>query len=307
MSKKTLTQTDQPPAIAPEIVSSIILRGDLSGLSEAQLTEYMVYRSRASGLDPACQPFIVLPGQDGKKQLYATKEAAAQLNQNRELSPEVSKEEWLLDNTVYKVTYKVKEGVRTTEDCGAVALVVYQKGTQNRPGEYVKMSPAGVADAIMKAHTKAKRRAILSHCGIGTNDKEDAPLVVVDQGDGEEIKPATATIKDRPKAEKPKDKEQPEEKKGEGESKPTHDEKKADGYQPPGPDTWRGKITDVIAEQLPGGRPCWTLMGDGAVPFRTATAAHAEEVKEGVTYTIAFKKNGKGTLVVESIKEVANA
>lgn len=306
MSKKTLIQNDQPPAIAPEIVSSIILRGDLSGLSEAQLTEYMVYRSRASGLDPACQPFIVLEV-DGKKQLYATKEAAAQLNQNRELSPEVSKEEWLLDNSVYKVTYKVKEGGRTTEDCGAVALVIYQKGTQSKPGEYVKMSAAGIADAIMKAHTKAKRRTILSHCGIGTNDKDDVPLVVADQGDGEEIKPATATVKDKPKAEKAKDKEQPAEKKGEDEAKPTHDEKKADGYQPPGPDTWRGKITSVIPEQLPGGRPCWTLMGDGTVPFRTATAAHAEEVKEGVTYTIAFKKNAKGTLVIESIKEVAGA
>lgn len=186
--------------LKPEVISSLILHGDLSKLTPDQRVEYVVYRSRSAGLDPAGCPFNLIPQNGGKLSIYANKECAAQLNNLRNLSPTVLKEEFLLDDTIYKVTYRVTEGQRCTDDCGAVSLVVIKRGINGAPDEVRKLVPAEVADAIMKAHTKAKRRAVLTHCGIGTNDMDDMPLVVPDAG--EKIMDAEATVKKEPKTAK---------------------------------------------------------------------------------------------------------
>lgn len=266
-----------------EIVSSIILNNDLSRLSKEQQVQYVAYRCQKAGLDVAGSPFNLIPNKEGKLFLYANKEAAAQLNQLRSLSPVVSKEEFLMENTIYKVTYKVTENGRSTEDCGAVGLVKIKKGINGQPDEPRKMSPDEVADAIMKAHTKAKRRAILTHCGIGTNDL-DEPLIVVDQPQKEEIKQAEAVVKDVKKDAPAREAKEP----------PKEEAKKEPGI-------WRGKIDKVLAEELPGGRPCWTIKGLDGTEFRTADKAF-EAVIDGINnddeYQIEFKTNSKGTLVV---------
>lgn len=277
--------------VSHEVVSSIILKNDLSVLTPAQRVEYVAYRSRAVGLDPAAQPFILMESKDGKISLYATKEAAAQLNQLRSLSPTVLKEEFLLDNTVYKVTYRVKENGRETDDCGAVGLVKIKKGINGQPDEQIKLSPFEVADAMMKAHTKGKRRAILTHCGIGTNDMEDVPLVVPDHQSApvkEEIKDTQATIKDVVQQAEAK-----------------HDEKKANGYapEPPADDAWAGEIESITPEELPSGKACWAIRGKDGTVFKTddkSIMEHADEASGIVR--IKSKKTPKGNLVVTEIR-----
>lgn len=267
--------------LSNEIVSSIILHNDLSKLSKEQQVQYVAYRCNKAGLDVAGSPFNLIPNKEGKLFLYANKEAAAQLNQLRSLSPVVSKEEFLMDNTIYKVTYRVTENGRTTEDCGAVGLVKVKK-MAGKEDEIRKLSPDEVADAIMKAHTKAKRRAILTHCGIGTNDL-DEPLIVVDTAPNpqkEEIKQADAVVKDTPKPE-------PE--------KPA----KADEFS-----SWSGKIDSIQTQELPGGRPCWEIKGADGTLFKTAEKECADLADEAGAnlVEILYKLNAKKTKVVHKLK-----
>ena len=291
--------------LSNEIVSKIILSNDLSGLTKDQRVQYVAYRCKQSGLDVAGCPFNLIET-NGKVFLYANKEAAAQLNQLRSLSPVVSKEEFLMDNTIFKVTYRVTENGRSTEDCGAVALVNIKRGVQGNPDEVRKMAPAEVADAIMKAHTKAKRRAILTHCGIGTNDL-DEPLVVPDMTpQKEEIKQTEVTVKPSPAAEIVQKAEE------------KHSEKKANGYQPDaigpvreemqknGNGTWRGRISNVRAEELPGGRPCWTVVTENGLEFRTADGAFEESLESldfAGSYEIKYKPNTKGTFIIQEMRD----
>lgn len=276
--------------LSSEIVSSIILNNDLSVLSKEQRVQYVGYRCQKAGLDVAGSPFNLIPNKEGKLFLYANKEAAAQLNQLRSLSPVVSKEEFLMDNTIYKVTYKVTENGRATEDCGAVGLVKIKK-MNGQPDEIRKLSPDEVADAIMKAHTKAKRRAILTHCGIGTNDLDDTPAIVA-ESPKEEIKHTEAIVKDVPKEIPEAKKKAPT--KGISLEVPIVIPVKEQGI-------WRGKITKVLAEELPGGRPCWSVVTDTGEEFRTADPAF-EEALDGINqagiYEIGFKLNSKGTAVI---------
>ena len=273
-----------------DVVTSIVLNNNLSGLTKEQQVQYVSYRCHKAGLDVAGHPFDLITNKDGKTVIYANKEAAAQLNQLRSLSPVVSKEEFLMGETIYKVTYKVTENGRSTEDCGAVGLVKIKKGVQGQPDEARKMSPDEVADAIMKAHTKAKRRAILTHCGIGTNDA-DEPLIVVDTDQRkEEIKEAAATVKD---VEKPIP------------STPTQEVKQEDAKpEKPKPLKWKGIITQAEPLELPGGAPAWCLHGFDGKMFKTDDEKHVKDgIEASVEYEIVYHANGRGTLVIDKIKE----
>jgi hypothetical protein len=271
--------------LSGEIVSSIILNNDLSKLSKEQQVQYVAYRCKSAGLDVAGSPFNLIPNKEGKLFLYANKEAAAQLNQLRGLSPVVYKEELLMNDTVYKVTYRVTEGGRATEDCGAVGLVKVKK-VPGKEDEIRKLSPDEMADAIMKAHTKAKRRAILTHCGIGTNDS-DEPLIVIDSSQKEEIKNADATVKDT--QQEPVKEETPKKK---------SDHKNGETLK------WSGKIDSIQEQQLPDGNPCWEVRCSDGTTFKTADADCFKLANEAGQHPVGieYKLNGKGTKVVHRLK-----
>lgn len=79
------------------------------------------------------------------------------------------------------------------------------------------------------------------------------------------------------------------------------DEPKADAK--PEPWDWNGKIVKVVPEQLPGGRRCWTLVGFDGLEFKTIEEEVAN-APNGNPVRIKYKKNGKGTLVIEKLEEV---
>lgn len=176
------------------IVSKIVMTGDISALTDPQRAQYLVYRCKMVGIDPAGMPFNLISQKqrDGSSKLviYANKECSAQLANNRKLSAVCVKEE-MVDGGIYKVTYRVEEGDRKTEDCGTVSLMYWDK--DGSPKGWKRLEGEGLSNAIMKCHTKAKRRAILTHCGLGMNDESE------DIGGGvakEEVKAAQATVKD---------------------------------------------------------------------------------------------------------------
>jgi hypothetical protein len=137
----------------PEEVEKLLATGDLKDLTTQQ--RIIVYKSRcdAAGLDPRGRPFEFISMQ-GKLVLYAKKECAEQLNGIHGISHKILSRNHDKEGGIYEVSVSaaMRDG-RSTEDIGVVAV-------PNLKGE-------ALANAYMKAITKAKRRATLSLCGLG--------------------------------------------------------------------------------------------------------------------------------------------
>lgn len=147
--------------LTPEIISSLVINGDLSKLNPVQKVELYNYRCQQAGLDPSAKPFDLLT-LNGKQVLYANAGATQQLTATRGLSHEVTNRE-LVDG-IYCVFVRVKDkDGRSTENMGAVPV-------EGLKGE-------AKANAMLKATTKAIRRAVLAHCGLGMMDETEVETI----------------------------------------------------------------------------------------------------------------------------------
>jgi len=115
------------------------------------------------GLDPFTKPFDILR-LNGKEVLYCTRSGTQQLNKLHKVSHLITSRDTNQDAGVYIVTSKASlpDG-RCTESIGAVNI-------QGLKGEMY-------ANAIMKAETKAKRRATLDLLGLGVLDESEAESI----------------------------------------------------------------------------------------------------------------------------------
>jgi hypothetical protein len=147
-------------ALTAAVVESLVLNADLSKLTPAQKVEYVRYRCSALGLDPAAKPFELL-NLSGKQVLYATAACTQQLCESRKLSVALVGHEMVSD--VIVVTAKVSDKERSTENVGAVSVGAI-KGD-------------ALANALMKARTKAIRRTVLAHCGLGMLDETETETI----------------------------------------------------------------------------------------------------------------------------------
>lgn len=147
--------------IDPKIIESIVTRGDLSGLREEQLVGYYNYRCQQVGLDPSAKPFDLLV-LSGKKVLYANAGATQQLANLHGLSTQITNRERVEDVYLVSVRCTGKDG-RSSENQGAVDI----KG----------LSGEKLANALMKATTKAIRRTVLAHCGLGMLDETELETI----------------------------------------------------------------------------------------------------------------------------------
>ena len=147
--------------INPEILSSLILKGDISGLNSTQRVQYVTNLCQRIGLDPLTQPFKILKLQ-GKEVLYADKGCAQQLCKVYGISTEITKTEKVENLYVVSVRASDKSG-KCTDDIGAVTI-------GDTKGD-------ALANALMKAVTKAKRRAVLAFCGLGMLDETEIETI----------------------------------------------------------------------------------------------------------------------------------
>jgi len=144
-----------------DVIASLVINGDLKRLTPAQKVDYYSYRCQQAGLDPAAKPFDLLT-LNGKEVLYANAACTQQLTSNRKLSHQVTNRE-LVDG-IYCVFVRVTgEDGRSTENMGAVPV-------ENIKGE-------AKANAMLKATTKAIRRAVLAHCGLGMLDETEVETI----------------------------------------------------------------------------------------------------------------------------------
>jgi len=145
----------------PKIQESIVLRGDLSGLNEAQKKEYYLFRCKQVGLDPAAKPFDLLK-LNGKEILYANAGATQQLCAIHKLSTQITHRERIDDIYIVSVRVTAADG-RVSENQGAVSV-------GSARGD-------ALANAILKSTTKAIRRAVLAHCGLGMMDETEVETI----------------------------------------------------------------------------------------------------------------------------------
>lgn len=146
-----------------ELVKKLISAGgDFGKLSEKDRQDYYLAVCETNDLNPMTQPFdfLVL---NGKLRLYAKRDCTDQLAKKHRLSRQMIEEKVLFD-TIYTVTARVvgPDG-RVTENTGKVNI----KG----------LSGDALANALMKAETKAFRRAILGHCGLGFSDETEIETI----------------------------------------------------------------------------------------------------------------------------------
>ena len=145
------------------IANQLILQGDLSKLSANDKVKYYNGYCERMGLDPFTKPFDILR-LNGKEVLYCTRSGTQQLNKLHKVSHLITSRDTNQEAGVYIVTSKASlpDG-RCTESIGAVNI-------QGLKGE-------AYANAIMKAETKAKRRATLDLLGLGVLDESEAESI----------------------------------------------------------------------------------------------------------------------------------
>ena len=168
------TKTQQPS------IEEIITKGNLSGLTPEQRTEFYIKLCKRHGLDELTQPFdwLVL---NGRLTLYANRRCADQLRKINGISIKIVSQEQADGLLTIHVQAKDKDA-REDEDLGVVSLPDTLKGEAR-------------ANTILKAVTKAKRRVTLSISGLGFLDEsevDDIPASAKEPPQGVVVSPAVA-------------------------------------------------------------------------------------------------------------------
>lgn len=170
---------------AESLVERVVVQGDLAKLTPGQRAQYYARVCESLGLNPLTRPFeyIML---NGRLTLYARRDATDQLRKIHGVSVEIVSREHVDDLYIVVARATDREG-RRDEAIGAVSVVGLR-------GE-------ALANAIMKAETKAKRRVTLSLVGLGWLDEmeietvpEATPVPAADaEGTAELEPPSSAT------------------------------------------------------------------------------------------------------------------
>jgi hypothetical protein len=158
------------PTMDAGVIERVLIHGDLRQLSPAQKVSYYNAVCSSVGLNPLTQPFqyLVL---SGKEVLYARRDATEQLRKIHSVSIQITAREVTEDCYIVTARATLPSG-RQDENIGAVPIM-------NLKGE-------ALANAMMKAETKAKRRVTLAICGLGMLDEtevesiQDKPSYVVE-------------------------------------------------------------------------------------------------------------------------------
>src|SRR5690606_10536674 len=142
-------------------IFALVTNGDASKLTPAQKLAYYKARCEAAGLDYRTQPFQFIKLQ-GREVLYALKAATDQLAAQHKIRCEIVDQRTENDVRVVTVRAFCADG-RQTDEIGAVSV-------KSLGGE-------ALCNALMKAVTKAKRRAVISVTGLGMLDETELETI----------------------------------------------------------------------------------------------------------------------------------
>ena len=162
-------------------VESAMIEGDLSRLTAQQRVEYYAKTCESLGLNPFTKPFEYIK-LNGQLRLYARKDATDQIRKLNRISISIASRDH--DGDLYRVSARaVTPDGRTDEDEGVVNIAGLK-------GE-------NLANAYMKAATKAKRRVTLSIVGLGWLDESEVDSIPGAQK--VRVDPESGTIEEPPR------------------------------------------------------------------------------------------------------------
>jgi hypothetical protein len=152
MNTEVAQRTETPAAL----LEKVVVGGDLSKLLPAERMSYYADVCKSVGLNPLTRPFEYIT-LNNKFTLYARRDATDQLRALKGISIQIVGRDLLGD--IYIVTARASMPGREDESTGAINILGLK-------GE-------ALANAYMKAETKAKRRVTLSIAGLGLLDETE--------------------------------------------------------------------------------------------------------------------------------------
>ena len=147
--------------VLPSAIEQALIGGDLSRLPEPQRIALYKSTCESLGLNPLTKPFEYIT-LNGKLTLYARRDCTDQLRKLNRVSVTIVTREKFDDIVTVCARATTPDG-RTDESIGAV----------NVSG----LRGDNLANALMKAETKAKRRVTLSICGLGFLDESEVETI----------------------------------------------------------------------------------------------------------------------------------
>lgn len=159
MATQALSASDRKElaAATPAVVEQVIVKGNLAELTVEGRIAYYNLVCQSTGLNPLTRPFEFIT-LNSKLVLYAKRDATDQLRKIHGVSIPSLKSEQIGDLLIVTVQATDRTG-RSDTATGAVNL-------KGKVGD-------DLANAMMKAETKAKRRVTLSLCGLGMLDETE--------------------------------------------------------------------------------------------------------------------------------------
>lgn len=178
--KKMNLSPEQVAALQPVLIS-----GDLATVSDEVRALYYQVVCESVGLNPLTKPFEYIE-LNGRLTLYAKRDCTEQLRKIHGISIVIANRELIGDIFVVTARGTSKDG-RTDESIGAVPIIKEEKawvegqngrkGYYKGTGKYVRLQGDELANAMMKAETKSKRRVTLSLAGLGWLDEAEVETI----------------------------------------------------------------------------------------------------------------------------------
>ena len=138
-----------------------LIQNNLAGLNDQERLNYYNNVCTSLGLNPLTQPFSYIT-LNGKLTLYATRACTEQLRNLHKVSLQITNRQQVGDSYIVTAKASLPDG-RFDESTGAVSI-------GNLKGD-------NLANALMKAETKAKRRVTLSICGLSFLDETELETI----------------------------------------------------------------------------------------------------------------------------------
>jgi hypothetical protein len=153
----------EAPELTPfEVMEKVITSGDLAAMQPQERVAFYWRTCESLGLNPLTRPFDFIRDREGRLTMYARKDATDQLRRINGVSV-VRLDAQERGDLATVTAYVVDKSKRQDSAFGAVSI----KG----------LGGEALANAWMKAETKAKRRATLSLVGLGFLDESEAESV----------------------------------------------------------------------------------------------------------------------------------
>lgn len=170
-----MSQSLEPytPKIDPAAIEQALTVGDVSKMDAHTRVQFYQALCASCGLNVLTRPFILLKTQSGELHWYLTAAGADQLRKLHKVSTKIVSRE-RSDDQLYTVTVQVTAPDNRQEESQGIVYVGGLKGQE-------------LGNALMKASSKALRRATLAICGLGLTmaDEESGQAVPFDPQTGD--------------------------------------------------------------------------------------------------------------------------